>query len=36
METFFLLYGVTFFSWHICSFLFWLDNPKNHKQNGRA
>ena len=35
METFFLLIGIASFSWYLCSFIFWLDNPNNHKTGGK-
>ena len=33
MENFFLLFGVAAFSWQLCKFIFWLDEPHN-KTNG--
>jgi hypothetical protein len=32
METFFLYFGVASFSWYLTKFLFWLDEPNNHKK----
>ena len=29
MENFFILFGVASFSWYLCKFIFWIDNPKN-------
>ena len=34
METFFLYFGVVSFSWYLTKFIFWLDEPGNHKTHG--
>ena len=31
MNTFFLFFGVASFSWYVCKFLFWLEEPVNKK-----
>jgi hypothetical protein len=32
--TFFVIAGIASVSWQLCKFIFWLDNPKNHKSSG--